>query len=471
MNPKSNSSSFPSIIVAFILGLIIGLVVLGWWLWPVQWTGGTMDILSPEVQHDYLRAAIDSYAYNQDAALAQQRYASLGDQNEQVLAAVIANPGKLKKTDIVAFTKAVNAPPVAVATESATSSASVTPQSKSMVTSILSAVLNRPAWMNICLPVGMLLVVILVILMVFFSRRNKKTGNTGDQAIEPLAPEDAGMFAEVSGPGPAGELQAENATTYAPTGAETAIPVENELPDWLREASPENQPEVAETNIEEPEVELSDSDIKDITTSNFATLESKQTPEPGSGISDQALTSSSAFVPDGSDVPAEPITEAAKLEPQPEPAVNPAPYQETQQETFAKFSREIELTPGIDPEDAKKLRSLGITAHLLLLKNGSSPQGRQSIASRLDVPETQVLKWVNSIDLLRVKGLTIQDAQMLKAAGVDILVELATRDPESLLEKLAAASQATDPSYKIPSLAQVQDWITQARELPRIISY
>jgi hypothetical protein len=106
-----------------------------------------------------------------------------------------------------------------------------------------------------------------------------------------------------------------------------------------------------------------------------------------------------------------------------------------------------------------------------LLKKGASPQGRQTIASGVGVPEMQVLKWVNEIDLLRIKGLTIPDAQMLNAAGVNMLVELATRDPESLLEKLKTASHTDDPSYKIPSLVQVQNWITQARELPRIISY
>jgi hypothetical protein len=472
MNPKSKNSSFLSIIIAFILGLVIGLVVLGWGLWPVQWTGGTMDTLSPEVQQNYLRAAIDSYAYNQDVALAQQRYATLGDQNQQILVDITANPGNLEKTDIIAFTKAVNAPPVAVAaTEPVSSSASVTPQPKSVMISMLSVMQNRSTLMNVCLPVGMLIVVVLVILMVFLSRRNKKSSKTGEQAIEPSATEAAGMITEIPPQGQAVESQDAVVKTDANTGIETAIPVENELPDWLREASPEGQPVPVETNIEESAVELSDSDIKDITSSKFSTLESEPAPSPDNGITDQTLTSSSAFVPDGSDRPVTLVTEPAKPVPQPEAVVTAAPFQETQQETFAKFSREIELTPGIDPEHAKKLRSLGITAPLLLLKKGASPQGRQTIASGVGVPEMQVLKWVNEIDLLRIKGLTIPDAQMLNAAGVNMLVELATRDPESLLEKLETASHTDDPSYKIPSLAQVQNWITQARELPRIISY
>jgi len=34
--------------------------------------------------------------------------------------------------------------------------------------------------------------------------------------------------------------------TYGRAGDDTAIPVETELPDWLREAAPEDQPVIAE---------------------------------------------------------------------------------------------------------------------------------------------------------------------------------------------------------------------------------
>jgi hypothetical protein len=146
-------------------------------------------------------------------------------------------------------------------------------------------------------------------------------------------------------------------------------------------------------------------------------------------------------------------------------------FEETQAEMIAKFSREIELAPGIDPADAQKLHNIGITAPLLLLKKGTSLQGRQSIAAQLGTDEQQVLKWVNSIDLLRIKGLQVEDARMLVSSGVDLLVELATRDPEKLLDKLDLTAKLTDPAYHVPSLARIQNWISQAKELPRIISY
>jgi|GEM_PF-871638 len=474
MSSKSRTPSFLIILLAFIVGIIIGLVVLGWYLWPVKWTGGSFNTLSPADQQDYLRSAIESYAYNSDDAIAQQRYAALGDQKEKILSDILAEPGNLEKADIEKFTIAIKVSSVPIGTtEAVTTPATVSPLMKSVIPSLLSTVLSRSALTNICLPVAMLIVVALVIFMVVLSRRKKRATKNVTQSIEPMKPEDAGVFAEISGHGQSGEAIAAGAETYSNVGVDTTIPVENELPDWLREAAPENQQISFEAENEEPAVELSDSDIKEITTSKFSTLESKPATSVDSGEFDQALISSGAFVPDGSEVsdkPVEPSAQSERPEPQPE-LIAKVPAQETQEETLAKFSGDIGLMPGIEPEDAKKLRSLGITAPLLLLKKGATPQGRQSISTDLNIPEMQVLKWVNSIDLLRIKGLTIEDAQMLKVAGVDILVELATRDPESLLENLDASSKMTNSSYRVPSLAQVQNWITQARELPRIILY
>jgi len=51
-------------LVAFIAGLIIGLVVLGWGLFPVQYTGADPSGLFPEYQAVYVRNAADLYAFD-----------------------------------------------------------------------------------------------------------------------------------------------------------------------------------------------------------------------------------------------------------------------------------------------------------------------------------------------------------------------------------------------------------------------
>lgn len=90
-------------ISAFVGGLFIGLVVLGWWLWPVQWTDAGPGDLRPEYQEIYLRMAIDSYTNNQDAAVAQQRIAEVGENADELLAQISADPQTQSPESIQAF--------------------------------------------------------------------------------------------------------------------------------------------------------------------------------------------------------------------------------------------------------------------------------------------------------------------------------------------------------------------------------
>lgn len=90
-------------IFSFVVGLLIGLVVLGWWLWPVQWTDAGPSDLRPEFQEIYLRMAIDSYTLNQDAAQAQQRIAEVGENANEILAGIDTSPGTQNQDSIDAF--------------------------------------------------------------------------------------------------------------------------------------------------------------------------------------------------------------------------------------------------------------------------------------------------------------------------------------------------------------------------------
>lgn len=61
-----------------ILGLVFGLFVLGWWLWPIEWTDGTPEVLRTDLQDEYMRMAIESFQVNGDQALAVNRWDDLG---------------------------------------------------------------------------------------------------------------------------------------------------------------------------------------------------------------------------------------------------------------------------------------------------------------------------------------------------------------------------------------------------------
>jgi hypothetical protein len=90
-------------VASFMAGIIIGLVVLGWWLWPVQWTDAGPGDLRPEFQEVYLRMAIDSYTVHRDPIAAQQRIDEVGPTANEILAQIAANPGEQNAESIQVF--------------------------------------------------------------------------------------------------------------------------------------------------------------------------------------------------------------------------------------------------------------------------------------------------------------------------------------------------------------------------------
>jgi hypothetical protein len=125
----------------FVVGLILGWFVIGWGLWPVQWTDASPQHLRQDLKEDYLRMAIDSYALNKDAVLAKQRFEELGPDAPQVMQAVVSDPQT--QALAVAFAAAIQAEPGAVApvvpglVETPTPEATPKPSSASLIRNVL----------------------------------------------------------------------------------------------------------------------------------------------------------------------------------------------------------------------------------------------------------------------------------------------------------------------------------------------
>jgi len=131
----------------------------------------------------------------------------------------------------------------------------------------------------------------------------------------------------------------------------------------------------------------------------------------------------------------------------------------------------IEAIEGIGHSFAKRLSQLGIKTTESLLEIGASAVGRQQIKEKCGISWPLILRWVNQADLLRVKGIGSEYAELLEAAGVDSVPELSQREPASLRQKLAEANQSRQLVRRIPSLEQVKSWIRSAKELPRVVTH
>ena len=126
---------------------------------------------------------------------------------------------------------------------------------------------------------------------------------------------------------------------------------------------------------------------------------------------------------------------------------------------------------GIGPVYAQKLKTAGVSTTEALLKKGATPKGRQAIADKSGIGIKRVLRWVNHADLFRLDGVAGEYAELLEAAGVDTVPELAQRNAENLCQKLAEVNEAKKLVRVAPVQSQVEKWVEQAKTLPRVITY
>lgn len=126
---------------------------------------------------------------------------------------------------------------------------------------------------------------------------------------------------------------------------------------------------------------------------------------------------------------------------------------------------------GIGPVYEAKLKEAGIKSIEALLEVGATPKGRKDLAEKIGVSDAKILEWVNRADLFRIKGIGEEYSDLLEAAGVDTVPELAQRNAENLYQKLVEVNGAKKLVRKMPTQAQVAGWIEAAKSLARKVSY
>lgn len=131
----------------------------------------------------------------------------------------------------------------------------------------------------------------------------------------------------------------------------------------------------------------------------------------------------------------------------------------------------IAKVEGIGSAYAEKLASAGVKTTDGLLKAGKTAKSRAELAEKTGISAKLILEWLNHVDLFRVKGIGSEYADLLEAAGVDTVPELAQRNAANLHKKLAEVNAEKKLVRQGPAQAMVEDWITQAKELPRILEY
>ncbi len=126
---------------------------------------------------------------------------------------------------------------------------------------------------------------------------------------------------------------------------------------------------------------------------------------------------------------------------------------------------------GVGPAYAQKLEAAGIITVKQLLAKGATAKGRKAIEEETGIRADLILTWVNHADLFRVKGVGPQFAELLEAAGVDTVKELATRKPANLEAKLVEVNEAKHLTRRTPALVEVEKYVERAKKLDAVVTY
>ena len=175
----------------------------------------------------------------------------------------------------------------------------------------------------------------------------------------------------------------------------------------------------------------------------------------------EAAIAAPAFLPEAA------IETPVATEPEAAPAAE-APVAAEPEAVVEATNSDLINVEGIGPAYLKKLNDAGIFNRAGFLAKGATAEGLTSLAESSSIGEAMLSKWVSQIDLERIPGLTDQDAEILVAAGVNSAQSLGQINPDELNGKMIAINVDKNLVQEVPSVAKINEWIEQAKQLPAI---
>lgn len=135
------------------------------------------------------------------------------------------------------------------------------------------------------------------------------------------------------------------------------------------------------------------------------------------------------------------------------------------------MSYKIADIEGIGPVYAEKLQAAGIKTTEEYLTKCATPAGRKALAEETGISPKLILTWANHSDLFRINGIASQFAELLEAAGIDTVKEFRHRVAANLQPKLVEVNEEKNLCKRVPTVAELEKMIEQAKELPAVLEY
>lgn len=121
--------------------------------------------------------------------------------------------------------------------------------------------------------------------------------------------------------------------------------------------------------------------------------------------------------------------------------------------------------------DATRLRKAGIRTTEALLRRAATRSGRAELSRETELATADLLKWVNVAELMRIKGIGGEYAELLSLCGVNTIKELRRRNGVALTAKIHSVNGRKDLVRRLPTESMVEAWIDRAEGLDQLVKH
>jgi hypothetical protein len=125
----------------------------------------------------------------------------------------------------------------------------------------------------------------------------------------------------------------------------------------------------------------------------------------------------------------------------------------------------------IAPFYVNKLKAAGIRSTTTLLARASTPKLRKELVEDTNIPMRLVLDWANIADLTRIRGIALEYAELLSAAGVNTVKDLGRRNAGTLVARMHRINSDKRRVELMPTEKRVTSWIAAAKALKPGMEY
>ncbi len=104
---KQVRNPWATLVVGLVVGALFGMIVLGWWLFPVEWVNASPADLMSDYQTDWVEMAVNEYTLTGDSVLAMSRYEALGEEKATILTTAGLQIGSQQPEQFASYVMAV----------------------------------------------------------------------------------------------------------------------------------------------------------------------------------------------------------------------------------------------------------------------------------------------------------------------------------------------------------------------------